>query len=123
MPEFALFPIFACACVFQSLQQGFLFLPFGLVPRSLLVDALEFDLGDRDPFVPRPFPFPLDVGVGERPLLWSLFFFFTKAPLFAGSWMKGQLLSPFGHFPFFDQFLQSSGFCFGRSGFIPDIAD
>ena len=116
-------PYLHAPVVFQSLQQGFFFLPFGLVPRSLLVDALEFDLGDCDPLAPRPFPLPLGVGVGERPLLSSLFFFFTKAPLFAGSWMNGQLLSLFGHFPFFDQFLQSSGFCFGASGFTAGSAD
>ena len=123
MPKSAFSPYLHEPVVFQSLQQVFfLFLPFGLVPRSLLLDALELDLGDRDPFILLPFPFPLGVGVGERPLLSSLFFVFTKAPCFAGSWMNGQLLSRFGHFPFLDQFLQSSGFCFGASGFTAGSA-
>ena len=114
-------PYLQVPLAFQSLQHTCFPFPEGLVPRALLFEGLVSDFGDRDAFPPRPFPFPsLGVGVGDRPL--SSFFFFLETPHFAGSWMNGQVLSFLGHFPFFNQFLQSAGFCFGGSGFTAGIA-
>ena len=114
-------PYLQVPLAFQSLQHTCFFFPLGLVPRSLLFEGLVSDFEDCEPFPPRPRPLPLGDGVGSRPLS-SFFFFFMKAPCFAGSCTSGQVPSFLGHFPFFNQFLQSSDFCFGGSGLTAGIA-